>query len=165
MPGSPTEDSGALAVAPADYLWFVDRALNAMVQIVVDLGDDLANQRPHLPEANSAYVILTHCLGVMEYWGGGTVAERTFERDRRSEFVATGNVEELAARARAARGRLAEDIAGPDWTATPANVFPDPVDPVPYDVVKGAVLVHILEELYQHLGQMELTRDLLVAGS
>jgi len=151
-------------VAPADYLWFVDRALDALVQIVVDLGDDLANRQPDLPGANSAYAILTHCLGVMEYWGGGTVAERAFERDRRSEFVARGGVEELAARARTARLRLAEDIAGRDWAAAPANVFPDPVDPVPYDLVKGAVMVHILEELYQHLGQMELTRDLLVAG-
>ena len=128
---------------------------------MVDLGDDLANRRPKLPEANSAYAILTHCLGVMEYWGGGTVAERSFSRDRRAEFVASGGVEELAARARTARRRLAEDIDGHDSMATPANVHPDPVDPVPYDVVKGAVLVHILEELYQHLGQMELTRDLL----
>ena len=126
----------------------------------MDLGDDLANRRPNLPEANSAYAILTHCLGVMEYWGGGTVAERTFSRDRRAEFVASGGVEELAARARAARRRLAEDIAGHDSTATPANVHPKPDDPVPYDVSKGAVLVHMLAELYQHLGQMELTRDL-----
>jgi hypothetical protein len=35
---------------------------------------------------------------------------------------------------------------------------------VPYTETKGAVLLHILEELYQHLGQMELTRDALVTG-
>ena len=165
MPGSPTKEAGALELAPDDYLWFVDRALDAMVLIVVDLGDDLANRRPNLPEANSAYAILTHCLGVVEYWGGGTVAERTFERDRQAEFVVTGGVEELAARARVARGRLAEDIAGHDSTATPANVYPKPDDVRPYHVSKGAVLVHMLSELYQHLGHMELTRDLVAAGS
>jgi hypothetical protein len=165
MPGSPTEDSGALAVAPADYLWFVDRALNAMVQIVVDLGDDLANRRPNLPDANSAYAILTHCLGVMEYWGGGTVAERDFSRDRASEFVAHGGAVELAERAGAARRRLAEDIAGHVSMAAPANVRPHPEDPRPYDQRKGAVLVHVLAELNQHLGHMELTRDLVLAGS
>jgi hypothetical protein len=165
MPGSPTEDSGALTLAPGDYLWFVDRALQAMVQIVVDLGDDLANRQPNLPEANSAYAILTHCLGVMEYWGGGTVAERAFSRDRSSEFVASGGVEELATRARAARQRLAEDIAGHDSTAAPANVHANPDDVRPYHLSKGAVLVHMLSELYQHLGHMELTRDLLAAGS
>jgi Protein of unknown function (DUF664) len=92
------------------------------------------------------------------------VAERDFTRDRSSEFMAGGGVEELAERAGAARRRLAEDIAGHDPEAAPANVRPDPDDPVPYDLRKGAVLVHILEELYQHLGQMELTRDLLVAS-
>jgi hypothetical protein len=165
MPGSPTEDTGSVALAPADYLWFVDRALDAMVDIVLALGDDLGNRRPDLPGANSAYVILTHCLGVMEYWGGGTVADRAFSRDRSAEFVASGGVEELAGRARAARRRLGQDIEGHDSMAAPANVGRDPEHPVPYDVLKGAVLVHILEELYQHLGQMELTRDLLVAGS
>jgi hypothetical protein len=165
MPGSPTEGGGSVALPAADYLWFVDRALDAMVGIVVELGDDRANRRPDLPEANSPYVILTHCLGVMEYWGGGTVAERDFTRDRASEFVAHGGVAELAERAVAARRRLGADVAGHDSAAAPANVLPDPDDPLPYDQRKGAVLVHILEELYQHLGQMELTRDLLVASS
>jgi hypothetical protein len=32
---------------------------------------------------------------------------------------------------------------------------------VPYARAKGSVLLHILEELFQHLGQMELSRDIL----
>ena len=78
MPGSPTDDEGAtLVVVPAtDYLWFVDRALDEMCAIVEDLGDELVNRRPPFRDVNSAYVILTHCLGVMEYWGGATVAGR-----------------------------------------------------------------------------------------
>ena len=47
-----------------------------MTAIVEELGDELVNRRPPFRDANSAYVILTHCLGVMEYWGGATVAER-----------------------------------------------------------------------------------------
>jgi hypothetical protein len=35
---------------------------------------------------------------------------------------------------------------------------------VPYTEAKGAVLLHILEDLFQHFGQMEITRDALVAG-
>jgi hypothetical protein len=163
MPGSPTEPPGSVTVLPADYLWYVDRALDAMVGIVVELGDDLANRRPDLPGTNSAYAIVTHCLGVMEYWGGGTVAERDFTRDRASEFVAQGDVADLVDRVGVARQRLAEDIAGLDPLAAPGNVRPHPDDPVPYDQRKGAVLVHLLRELYQHLGQMELTRDFLVA--
>ncbi len=165
MPGSPTDagDGGCVNVSEAEYLWFVDRALDPMVRIVKELGDELANERPRLRDANSAYVILTHCLGVMEYWAGGTVAERAFQRDRLAEFTARGDVAPLVRRTTEARRQLAKDIAGHDWAAAPANVRPDPEDPAPYDLAKGAVLLHILEELYQHLGQMEITRDLLLA--
>ena len=35
---------------------------------------------------------------------------------------------------------------------------------LPLGQSQGSVLLHIYEELTQHLGQMELTRDLLLAG-
>jgi len=174
MPGSPTESrpdpagsadapSGQVAVARADYLWFVDRALTEMQDIVLVLGDDLANRRPALEGANSAFAILTHCLGVMEYWGGATVAGRTIERDRAAEFTASGDVDTLVQRTEAARRRLREDVGSLDPGAAPSHVRRDPHDPVPYTESQGAVLLHLLEELYQHLGQMELTRDVLLA--
>ena len=167
MPGSPTELAGhrahPVAVARADYLWFADLALRAMARIVADLGDERANSRPPFPGANSPYVILTHCLGVIEYWAGATIAERPIERDRAAEFTASGPVAPLLARAEKARQRLAEDVAGLEAWDAPQSVHRDPDGPVPYSETKGAVLLHILEELFQHLGQMEITRDALVA--
>ncbi|HSZ38023.1 MAG TPA: DinB family protein [Acidimicrobiales bacterium] len=149
-------------MARADYLWFAGLALRDMTRIVADLGDELANRRPPFPGANSPYAILTHCLGVMEYWGGATIADRPIERDRAAEFTASGPVAPLLARAEKARERLAEDLAGLDAWDTPRNVHRDPADPVPYSETKGAVLLHVLEELFQHLGQMEITRDSLM---
>jgi hypothetical protein len=99
----------------------------------------------------------------MEYWAGGTVAERPYRRDRPAEFTAKGEVARLVRRAEEARRRLHEDLSSFDSAATPANVLHDPADPVPYTEAKGAVPLHIMEELYQHLGQMELTRDVLLA--
>jgi hypothetical protein len=165
MPGSPTDREGLapVAVAASDYLWFVDLALGGMAAIVGELGDDLANRRPPFRDTNSAYAILTHCLGVLEYWGGATVAERPVQRDRAAEFTASGEVAGLLQRTDVARRRLREDIVGLDAADRPANVRVDPEDPVPYTGTKGAVLLHVLEELFQHLGQMELTRDALVA--
>ena len=165
MPGSPTEEGGPalVAVPTSDYLWFVDLALAQMTAIVEDLGDELVNRRPPFRDTNSAYVILTHCLGVMEYWGGATVAERPIQRDRAAEFTASGDVAALLRRTEQARRRLQEDLVGLDTAAPPVNVRPDPDDPVPYTERKGAVLLHLLEELFQHCGQMELTRDALVA--
>ncbi len=102
-----------------DYWYFLDDALNGMVAIVTELGDVNANQRPDLPGANSPYAILTHCLGVMEYWGGHVVAGRPSQREREAEFRAAGPVAELVGRARRARGRLAEDVAGLQPAAAP----------------------------------------------
>ncbi|MGH9093996.1 MAG: hypothetical protein ACRDXE_02440, partial [Acidimicrobiales bacterium] len=85
-----------------DYLSFVDEALGAMVAIVEDLGDELANRRPDIDATNTPYVLLTHCLGVLEYWGGHMVAGRPVGRDREAEFAASGPVAELAGRAQQA---------------------------------------------------------------
>jgi len=164
MPGSRTDD-GAVAVSATDYTWFVDLALGQMAGIVEELGDDLANRRPPFRGGNSAFVILTHCLGIMEYWGGATVAERPVRRERATEFSASGNVAELLRRTEHARRRLREDIVGLHAMAAPVGVRPDPDDPVPYTQTKGAALIHILEELFQHLGHMQITRDALVAGA
>jgi hypothetical protein len=150
-------------VARADYLWFADLALRDMARIVADLGDERANRRPPFPGANSPYVVLTHCLGVVEYWAGATIAGRSIERDRTAEFTASGPVAPLLERAEKARERLAEDVAGLGAWDVPQSVRRDPDDPVPYSETKGAVLLHILEELFQHLGQMEITRDVLMA--
>jgi len=159
-----TEGDAPVSITVTDYLWFVDLALGEMAGIVEQLGDDLANRRPPFRGANSPFVILTHCLGVMEYWGGATVAERPVKRDRAAEFTAGGDVAGLLRRAEQARRRLREDIVGLEPAGSPANVRRDPDDPVPYTETKGAVLLHVLEELFQHLGQMELSRDILMAG-
>ena len=150
-------------ISVEDYLWFVDEALDGMVTIVTELGDELANRRPDLPGANSPYVVLTHCLGVMEYWAGHIAAGRATVRDRDAEFRASGRVDELVARARTARQRLAADLAGVDPAASPAGA-PDPDDAdIPIGRTRGGALVHIYEELAQHRGQMEVTRDVLLA--
>ncbi len=167
MPGSPADagGDGRVALSAEDYLWFVDLAVGRMARIVEELGNDLCNRRPPFRDANSPYAILSHCLGVMEYWAGATVAERPVRRDRAAEFVATGDAAGLARRAEQARRRLREDIVGLDAGAEPVDVRRDPAEPVPYTETKGAVLVHVLEELFQHLGHMEITRDALVTAA
>jgi Protein of unknown function (DUF664) len=156
-----------LSLSLDDYLWFVDEALAGMAAIVTELGDDLANRRPDLPGANSPYAILTHCLGVMEWWGGHAVAGRVVERDRDAEFRATGPVAALVARVDDARDRLRADVAALD-SAAPLRgtdgLWPGDAD-LPIARTQAGALIHVYEELAQHRGQMEGTRDVLVAGS
>jgi hypothetical protein len=144
-----------------DFLYYVEDALDEMVRIVNDLGDDLANRRLDVPGANSPFVILTHCLGVMEYWGGEIVAGRSIVRDRPAEFRATGRVAELTDRAKRARQQLRIDIAALDPYGPPQG-SPHALDPtLPLARTQGGALLHIYEELAQHRGQMEITRDVL----
>jgi uncharacterized damage-inducible protein DinB len=160
-PHDPARRGTEVAISTSDYLWFVDLALTEMVGIVRQLGDAEANRRPAMAGANSPFAILTHCLGVMEFWGGFMVAGRAIERDREAEFEATGSVDELIQRAEDARRRLREDVVGLESLTAPPDVLGPEDAGVPYGRTKGAVLLHIVEELFQHLGQMELTRDML----
>jgi tRNA (adenine37-N6)-methyltransferase len=152
-------------ISVEDLLFYVDEALDGMVEIVTGLGDGLANTRPDLPGANSPYVILTHCLGVMEYWAGDVIAGRTIERDRDAEFRASGPVGPLVERTRRARHQLEADLAHLDPFAPPrGNVAPEDTA-LPLGRTQGGALIHIYEELAQHRGQMEGCRDVLLAGA
>jgi hypothetical protein len=152
-----------ISLSTDEYLWFVDQALDEMVRIVTELGDDAANRRPNVDRANSPFAILTHCLGVMEFWGAHMVADRAFDRDRDAEFRARGSVAELVERARGARAQLVMDLAAGDPSAAPRHepVFPEDVG-TPLAATQSGVLIHVLHELLQHLGQMEVTRDLFL---
>jgi hypothetical protein len=140
---------------------YVDRAVEAMADIVDDLGDELANARPGLPGANSPYVILRHCLGVMEFWAGQVVAGRTVDRDRETEFHASGPVAGLIAASQEAQRRFRADIVTAEPKARPRSGHPA-TGPDELELVsQGHALLHVMEEVCQHLGQMEITRDLL----
>ncbi|GAA2615387.1 DinB family protein [Paractinoplanes durhamensis] len=153
-----------MVISRDDYLYFAGRALDGMAGIVAELGDDLANVRP-LPGANSAYALLTHCLGVVGYWAGALVSGREVTRDRAAEFTASGPVAPLLARVEAAREQLAADVlaADPDAPlhAVPVSSFQGPAR----GLTRGGALFHVYEELAQHHGQMEILRDAIRAGA
>jgi hypothetical protein len=143
---------------------YVDRAVDQMVDIIGGLGDELANRRPGLPGANSPYAILRHCLGVMEFWGGQVVAGRTIERDREAEFEATGSIASLVVAAQQVKGTFRADAAAADPGAPPRGSHPGMGADELELLSQGSALLHVLEEVTQHLGQMELTRDILQDG-
>ena len=160
----PGGGGGPVAFSAGDFMWFIGTALDEMVRILRQLGDETANRRPDLSGANSPFAILTHCLGVMEFWGGCMVSGRVIERDREAEFTAVGQVEDLVRRTEAARRQLDLDISRLDSAAVPSGALGPEDAGTPYGRSQGAVLLHVLEELLQHLGQMQLTRDILLAG-
>ncbi len=151
-----------MGIATDDLAYFVDRAVDGMVKIVRDLGDELACTRPDLPGANSPYAILTHCLGVMAYWGGHAVAGREVSRDRGAEFRATGSVDRLVEACEAAKRQFAADLAAAE-PGRPLRRLPRASTWQGRNLDQSGALLHILEEVAQHHGQAQLTRDLLLS--
>jgi hypothetical protein len=154
-----------MGISMDDLVGYVERTVGQMTDIVGELGDDLANRRPALPGANSPYVILRHCLGVMEFWGGHLVAGRVVQRDRDAEFRASGPVAALIAAARDGMASFRTDAAKADPGAPLRGTHPDPDRDELETRSQGSALLHVLEEVTQHLGQLELTRDVLRSGA
>lgn len=139
----------------------IDRALDGIVATVCELGDSLLNAPTGLPGGNTAFQIVAHCCGVLEFWGGQVLADRPIQRDRPAEFEAAGSVAELANLVRRQRDRFTEDLRGFDGSAGPVGRFrPEDLD---RDEVRtqAGVLLHIFEELAQHRGHLDLTADLV----
>lgn len=150
--------------ADARYDDFVSVAIEVLdkYDIALDtLDDTTVNATPVPGTVNSAFALATHVHGMARFWGGAFIGGEEISRDREAEFRATGTVAEahaLIAETRASlpgwarialtegiRNRQAQGTARRDYTeATP-----------------GWVLEHILHELAQHLGHLEVCRDVV----
>ena len=157
-----------MQIAPDDFLYFIDCALDGMVRIVEELGDERVNLRPDLPGANSPYAILYHCVGCTNFWIGGLIAGRQVTRDRDAEFQAQGTVADIRQAVHALKKQLQEDITNVKGDQPLA--YPDALKPLQAWTTQqgvqhwrqGKALIHAYEELSQHHGQMEITRDILM---
>jgi hypothetical protein len=129
------------------YLDFFVRTLTGMADIVRELGDDRANRRLPLPGANTPYAVLNHSLGAIGYWIGEVVHGRPAHRDRDAEFTASGPVVPLLARVDDTIGQLRQDVAAAG-----------------NDVDSSRALLHVYTDVVQHLGQLQIMRDALVAA-
>ena len=155
-----------MEISQEDFLMFIDRALDGMLRIVEELGEDSANTRPDLPGANSPYAILTHCIGVCDYWIGTLLGKRELFRDRDAEFRSSGTIVELRERVGELKAKLPGDISqvqGEKPLASAPDSMYNPLRGTDFgDWTEGTALIHAYEELAQHHGQMELTRDVLM---
>lgn len=147
----------------AEYLDYGDRALDGYAAIVVELGDDLVNARlDGVPGSNSAFALVAHIAGMTARWVRTVNRGIVVPRDRDAEFTATGSVAEALALLDQTRARLHEDVPAAAPDQLPANPAQEE-DGTTSTATQGDVLLHVYEELAQHLGQLEVTRDVLLA--
>jgi len=82
-------------------------------------------------------------------------------RDRSAEFKATGSVKDLSERIHGLKVQIRDDLDGFEGTSAPTSAPNRSPIPEHHQWTQGTVLVHTYEELAQHHGQLELTRDVL----
>jgi uncharacterized damage-inducible protein DinB len=131
-----------------------------MLEVADRLGDKKVNDRPLGPETNAVGALVVHCCEVTEFWIGRVALGRPSHRDRESEFSRTATVAELHATIDATIVKVREDLARIDEGSThPDRTLRQFLEGG--DESDGAVVLHVLEELYQHLGHMEIAADAL----
>lgn len=140
---------------------YIRHAFRQMLEVADRLGDGKVNDRPLGPDTNAVAALVVHCCGVTEFWIGHVALGRPSHRDRESEFSTSATVAELHAMVDATLVRVSEDLVAidagktqPDRTGRQFLEGGDESD--------GAIVLHVLEELYQHLGHMEIVADALM---
>jgi len=153
-----------MKIVANDFLYFMNRALDGMVGIVEKLGDRRVNLRPDFPGANSPYVILYHAVCCTHFWCGAVLAGRRVSRNRDAEFQAKGTVADLQKAVEDLKQQIPKDleqVLGDRPLTHPDSLLPIHVQLGIHNWSQGKALIHAYEELAQHFGQMEITRDIL----
>lgn len=122
--------------------------------------DDNVNCKPHGDGTNSGAVIVTHAWASARFWIDHVGLGRPSDRVRDDEFAAVATVDELRFLVRSSADDLARSVleydAGPTGTVHESRTRLADEDG---DGSDGSLVIHALEELFQHLGHLELTAD------
>jgi hypothetical protein len=137
---------------------YFSHAFGGLHKVLDRLDDDTVNQRPQGWGTNSVAGLVVHCCELAPSWLATPGLGRETTRDRQAEFGATASIADLRTRIDAARDAtlaLVDDfVVGPTALDHELRAF------LPGgDHSDGALVIHVLEELFQHLGHMEVTAD------
>jgi len=139
---------------------YMRHAFGQMLGVADRLGDERVNDRPLGHATNAVAALIIHSCAVTEFWIGHVALGRPTDRDRESEFSSTATVAQLHALVDETLAQVSEDLAAMDEGRVQADrtgrQFLEGGDGS-----DGAIVLHVLEELYQHLGHMELAADAL----
>ncbi len=140
---------------------YISSSLDRLVTLALEIDAEGFNWRPPAPETNSIAVLAFHTLGNAEENILETVCGQTVNRDRESEFAATGRTQDnLRQRWATLRPRLETALL----ELTDAQVTAPRIHPRRGSLTGRDVLLVVARHSAEHLGQAELTRDLWVAS-
>jgi uncharacterized damage-inducible protein DinB len=141
----------------------VRRTFADMRQTIADFPAEALNWEPAGEDTNSVAVLTIHSLHSTRSWLCTALGEPLPERDRDSEFrVAEDDPQALLALFDEMSGQctaLFDKASEIDWAAIRrTHTRPDASDAI--QVPAAWALLHAIEHLREHLGQMQLTRQL-----
>lgn len=154
--------TAAFESAEVGSFWrFTLRSLDGFMKIVDDLSVDELNWQPPSPDANSIYALATHTLGNVRMHVFRVLLGQTIDRDRDGEFRSVADD---------------SNVPIPAWPALRAEVEtaleslpPEAMDqtfehPVFGPLSGREVMMVMMRHTSEHLGHVELTRDLIVSA-
>jgi len=149
-------------ISVADFVLFANRTLDGYERAISRLSDEQVNALPELPDANSAFQLVTHALAAGHWWLAHIICGHDVDRDRSGEFAAIGTTTEAVAAIadfRKLLGELAPELAAATELAFEASTQ----TPLGAPWTVGGALIHAYEELAQHLGHLEITTDVVTS--
>ena len=153
-----------MELTPATSARYARHALHQMLAVADRLGEERVNERPVGSTTNSVASLIVHCCGVAEFWLGHVGLGRPSQRSRDDEFAATATLAELSAMVAAALAQIETDLTA-IGAGTVSELAAGRQFLLDGDETDASLIVHVLEELYQHLGHAELAADILSATS
>lgn len=156
-----TGSTGAMIDEVAEIWNALNETLERMLAAASELSDDELHWTPPSPQANSTAVLLVHTMGSIDETIVQVLGGEDVHRDRDSEFVRQGvTASTLADQWSAQKTRLEPVFAATDASQLSATH----THPRRGDVTGRNVLVGALAHAREHLGQVELIRDVVVAA-
>jgi hypothetical protein len=144
----------------ASFWRFIASSISRLVAITEGMSEEELTWRPPAPEANSLNVLAMHTLGNLEENVVQTLSGEAVQRERDAEFraerISAANVDERWA---TLRPRVEAILTG----FTTDDLDRRYTHPRRGDLTGREVLIVVARHAAEHLGQAELTRDLLRA--
>jgi len=153
-----------IELTPETAQRYVRLAFAQLLGVAERLGDDGVNQRPHGEGTNAVAALIVHCCGVCEFWLGHVGLNRESDRDRDAEFSATATIAELRQLVHATLAQVDRDLVALE-AAPPSPHAAHREHLVDGDRSDASLVLHVIEELFQHLGHAELAADAVLARS
>ena len=143
---------------------YIASSLDRLIACLDGLTVEELNWRPTAPGANSLYVLAVHMLGTAEENLLGLLGGQPVRRERDVEFAARAAADSVGT-LNACWGELRQRLAATLTALVPAALDQTYAHPRRGTITGRDVLIVVARHAAEHLGQAELTRDLLRASA